>query len=712
MNFQDNRGWTPLHHAAKHGYLEVVRLLVESGADPTMTCEDGKVPICMAAAAGHKQVLSYLLRKDHDAFELMQDKVFLIDLMACSKQHNNRPIQEFILINDQAPIDIAVKLAKCYETLIEKDKDRARDLVVARDLCDQVATDLLTIVASMNNSTALLKSLDRSRVEFLDVLIALDRKDVVSQHSVQRYLSDVWIGSLNWPAWKFVLLFFGFLSCPPLWAAVSCPAGHRLATVPVIKFMSYLVSHLFFIMLLVGTIINPWLPIYRWTNLYPPWHEWILALWFCGLLATTISNPPDKAGFGSIKLINLFFGFVAMLVHLVGALLSLDQQLIPYILYVRNQLLAMVLLLSFVELLNFLTFHHLFGPWAVIIQDLMKDMMRFLVIMGIFLVGFSLTVSAIYAPVFEPGARESAPETRTTPAGRGSQQSQQQQQQASLTDLNLLPAMGIEFQSPLFTFEMLFYSLFGLVEPDFMPPMHSSPSISKVIMKLVFGIYMMITVVVLINLLIAMMSNTYQRIEARSDIEWKFGRAKLIRNMIRTAPTPSPLILLCGVWIDLHREWRRRQAARQKVEKMAIAAFNRKASVSEAALRAGQHWMSKAPQLSARRQQEQRQLERQQRRSQSINSRSDNIAAMAGSSPGPGRVLASAGHAESAQPLSQGSQIYEVVHWPSVVRKYWENVGVVMERDEEPPGEQTASSAPSSSRDSPPSSGGASQEVV
>lgn len=226
MNFQDSQGWTALHYAAKHGYLEVVQLLVESGADPTTTCDTDKVPICMAAAAGHKQVLSYLLKKDHDAFELMQDKVFLIDLMACSKQHSNRPIQEFILTNqDQAPIEIAVKLAKCYETLIEKDKDRARDLVVARDLCDQVATDLLTIVAGMNHSTSLLKSLDQNNVQFLDSLIELDRKDVVSQHSVQRYLSDVWIGTLNWSAWKFVLLFFGFLLCPFLWLACSCPAG-------------------------------------------------------------------------------------------------------------------------------------------------------------------------------------------------------------------------------------------------------------------------------------------------------------------------------------------------------------------------------------------------------------------------------------------------------------------------------------------------------
>ncbi|KFM82916.1 Short transient receptor hypothetical channel 5, partial [Stegodyphus mimosarum] len=88
---------------------------------------------------------------------------------------------------------------------------------------------------------------------------------------------------------------------------------------------------------------------------------------------------------------------------------------------------------------------------------------------------------------------------------------------------------------------MLFYALFGLVEPDYMPPMHLSPPFAKVIMKVVFGVYMMVTVIVLINLLIAMMSNTYQRIQSQSDKEWKYGRAKLIRNMNMTLPTPPPL---------------------------------------------------------------------------------------------------------------------------------------------------------------------------
>lgn len=58
---------------------------------------------------------------------------------------------------------------------------------------------------------------------------------------------------------------------------------------------------------------------------------------------------------------------------------------------------------------------------------------------------------------------------------------------------------------------------------------------------------MLVTIVVLINLLIAMMSNTYQRIEEQSDIQWKFGRAKLIQNMNRTMSTPSPLNLFVGI---------------------------------------------------------------------------------------------------------------------------------------------------------------------
>lgn len=672
MNAQDDRGWTPLHYAARHGYLDVVKLLVESGADPTMCSKEGKIPLCNAANAGHKEVLSYLLKKDHDSSELMENKSFLIDLMQCSKtkalpgsamtpagsgasslsqqqqqqQHQQAnsnqtgsdpgrsyqqdqtntylPIQEFILVSE-APIDTAVKLAKCYENLVEKEKDRSRDLEWAKDYCDQIATDLLSIIAKIGDASALLRARDYKNVEFLDVLLELGRKDVVSQHGVQKYLSSVWAGNLTWSGWKFIMLFFAFLLCPPVWVVVSCPIGHRLAKIPVIKFMSYLASHIFFIVLLcMTTVFVPfYVPLWLCADLVPLPHEWLLAIWFLGNLVSNMSNPADKAGFGSIKLVVMVIGFAAFVIHCVGFLFP-DEETRVIILYLRNQMLAVVVLLSFIEFLNFLSFHHLFGPWAVIIQDLVKDMMRFLVILGIFMIGFSLSISAIYVPVFKP------PE-----------------------DVNsTLVSAGLEFQSPIFTFEMLFFSLFGLVEPDLMPPLHLSPSYSKVFMKLVFGIYMMITVVVLINLLIAMMSNTYQRIEARSDTEWKFGRAKLIRNMIRTSPTPSPLILFVGIWIILGKKLRERQIERKKREKLAVSAFNRKASVSTAASKAANVWLNKSARFSR-----------------------GTISPSFGGHSQPSMLNVEAG--EDVKKLS------EVCNWVNIVRKYGEHYGFNQKKDDQ-----------------------------
>lgn len=474
-----------------------------------------------------------------------------MDLMNCSKNHDNKPLREFILVS-AAPIDTAVKLAKQYENLALREKERARDLELASSYCDQISIDLLSIAATTNNAGSLLRAKDQKKnIEFLDVLIEMERKDVVAQHAVQKYLTDVWMGNLKWKGIQFVLLFFAFLFCPPIWIIVSTPLKHRLHKIPIIKFMSYLTSHIFFISLLVYTTVFPATKLYQYSNCIPQWNEWLLLLWLIGILVSDMTNPSDKSGLGGIRVCILVIGFAAVIVHVVvWTLDSFAYQEIEYqvstnatwpvtkldTLYARNQLLALCMLLSFIEFLNFLTFHPLFGPWGVIIEELIQDLLRFLAILSIFLTGFTLHICAIYQPVYN------APNN---------------------WNMTILP-IGQDFLKPDKSFEMLFYALFGLVEPDTMPPMHLSPDFAKIIMKLVFGVYMMVTVIVLINLLIAMMSNTYQRIEAQSDIEWKFGRAKLIRNMNRTLSTPSPINLIVGIPVIFIKK------AREKCSKFSL----------------------------------------------------------------------------------------------------------------------------------------------
>lgn len=70
----------------------------------------------------------------------------------------------------------------------------------------------------------------------------------------------------------------------------------------------------------------------------------------------------------------------------------------PTLMYVRNQCFALSFLLACVQILDFLSFHHLFGPWAIIIGDLMKDLGRFLVVLAIFVFGFSMHIVALNQP--------------------------------------------------------------------------------------------------------------------------------------------------------------------------------------------------------------------------------------------------------------------------------------------------------------------------
>lgn len=121
INATDKNGWTPLHYASKTGYLDCVKLLCESGASPKSETNFNCSPIWFAASEGHNDVLEYLMHKEHDTYSLMEDRRFVYNLMVCSKNHNNKPIEEFILVSP-APVDAAAKLSNIYINLSTKVK--------------------------------------------------------------------------------------------------------------------------------------------------------------------------------------------------------------------------------------------------------------------------------------------------------------------------------------------------------------------------------------------------------------------------------------------------------------------------------------------------------------------------------------------------------------------------------------------------------------
>ena len=118
----------------------------------------------------------------------------------------------------------------------------------------------------------------------------------------------------------------------------------------------------------------------------------------------------------------------AVIIH-VAASIFLDEEGWRQLVYIRNQFVGVVFLASCVQvssklwwiivsirlqalffdikwliigfwfqILDFLQFHHVFGPWAIIIVSLVGDAMKFMVILTLFLVGYSMLVMAVNQP--------------------------------------------------------------------------------------------------------------------------------------------------------------------------------------------------------------------------------------------------------------------------------------------------------------------------
>ncbi|XP_035912924.1 serine/threonine-protein phosphatase 6 regulatory ankyrin repeat subunit B isoform X3 [Anopheles stephensi] len=574
INASDKNGWTPLHCTAKAGHLDVVKLLVEAGGSPKSETNYGCAPIWFAASEGHNDVLKYLMHKEHDTYALMEDKRFVYNLMIVSKNHNNKPIEEFVLVSP-APVDTAAKLSNIFIVLSTKEKERAKDLIAAGKQCETMATELLALAAGADSAGRILTATDRRNMEFLDVLIENEQKEVIAHTVVQRYLQELWRGTLNWTAWRIMLLFVGFIICPPVWIIFTLPLGHNFYKVPIIKFMSYLTSHIYLMIHLMIVGITPIYPVVR-PSLLPYWYEWGLLVWLSGLLLFELTNPSDKSGLGSIKVLVLLFGIIGVGVHVSG-MLYVNKTYWPTLMYCRNQFFALSFLLACVQILDFLSFHHLFGPWAIIIGDLLKDLARFLAVLAIFVFGFSMHIVALNQSFHNFSVDEIRRLPRTVASA------------AYFSDVRM---------NPILSFELLFFAVFGQTttdqtQIDKMTPntTRTQPYWTEYLFKIVFGIYMLVSVVVLINLLIAMMSDTYQRIQAQSDIEWKYGLSKLIRNMHRTSTAPSPMNLVTTWFVWIVEKVRARIVKKKRPSLVQMMNLHR--GQQSPRTKAGAKWLSK-----------------------------------------------------------------------------------------------------------------------
>uniref|UniRef100_A0A8C4WZV8 Transient receptor ion channel domain-containing protein n=1 Tax=Eptatretus burgeri TaxID=7764 RepID=A0A8C4WZV8_EPTBU len=89
------------------------------------------------------------------------------------------------------------------------------------------------------------------------------------------------------------------------------------------------------------------------------------------------------------------------------------------------------------------------------------------------------------------------------------------------------------------TLQSLFWAIFGLISLH-VTNVRARHEFTEFVGATMFGTYNIISLVVLLNMLIAMMNNSYQLIQDHADIEWKFARTKLWMSYFEEGATLPP----------------------------------------------------------------------------------------------------------------------------------------------------------------------------
>uniref|UniRef100_A0A8C0GDG8 Transient receptor potential cation channel subfamily C member 7 n=2 Tax=Chelonoidis abingdonii TaxID=106734 RepID=A0A8C0GDG8_CHEAB len=408
----------------------------------------------------------------------------------------------------------------------------------------------------------------RPSLSRIKLAIKYEVKKFVAHPNCQQQLLTMWYENLSGLrqqsiAVKFLAVFGVSIGLPFLaiayWIAPCSKLG-RILRSPFMKFVAHAVSFTIFLGLLVvnasdrfegvknlpnETITDHPKQIFRVKTTQFSWTELLIMKWVLGMIWSECKEIWEEGpreyvmhlwnlldfGMLSIFVASFTARFMAFL-KATEAQQYVDHYVqdddlsnvtlppeIAYFTYARNKwlpsdpqiisegLYAIAVVLSFSRIAYILPANESFGPLQISLGRTVKDIFKFMVIFIMVFVAFMIGMFNLYS--YYLGAKYN-------------------------------PAFTTVEES----FKTLFWSIFGLSEVISVVLKYDHKFIEN-IGYVLYGVYNVTMVVVLLNMLIAMINNSYQEIEEDADVEWKFARAKLWLSYFdegRTLPAPFNLV--------------------------------------------------------------------------------------------------------------------------------------------------------------------------
>nr|XP_004660083.1 short transient receptor potential channel 4 isoform X2 [Jaculus jaculus] len=434
----------------------------------------------------------------------------------------------------------------------------------AKDLLDQTRSSReLEIILNYRDDNSLIEEQSGNDLARLKLAIKYRQKEFVAQPNCQQLLASRWYD--EFPGWRrrhwavkmvtcFIigLLFPVFSVCYLI--APKSPLGLFIRK-PFIKFICHTASYLTFLFLLLLASQHIDRSDLNRQGPPPTIVEWMILPWVLGFIWGEIKQMWDG---GLQDYIHDWWNLMDFVMNSLY-LATISLKIVAFVKYsalnpreswdmwhptlVAEALFAIANIFSSLRLISLFTANSHLGPLQISLGRMLLDILKFLFIYCLVLLAFANGLNQLYFYYEETKG---------------------------------LSCKGIRCEkqnnafSTLFeTLQSLFWSIFGLINL-YVTNVKAQHEFTEFVGATMFGTYNVISLVVLLNMLIAMMNNSYQLIADHADIEWKFARTKLWMSYFEeggTLPTPFNVIpspkslwyLIKWLWTHLCKKKMRRK---------------------------------------------------------------------------------------------------------------------------------------------------------
>ncbi|XP_056296268.1 short transient receptor potential channel 6 isoform X1 [Pseudoliparis swirei] len=482
----------------------------------------------------------------------------------------------YLSLSNEDPVMAALELSNELAVLANIEKEfkndykklsmQCKDFVVGvLDLCRNTE-EVKAIINGDSESCQSSETLGRQNLIRLKLAIKYEVKKFVAHPNCQQQLLSIWYENLSGlrqqtTAVKNLLVLGVAAGLPVLsfiyWIAPSSKVG-KLMCGPFLKFVAHAASFMMFLCLLVlnaadrfgGTSLLPNMTIhdhpsqlFRMKTTPFTWMEILIISWVIGKIweeckeiwsqdfREYISELWNLLDFSILAI--FMTSFIARLMafwHAYSAQCYVDKHHtdlssmnlpseIQYFQLARinwmpsdpqlisEGLYAIAVVLSFSRIAYILPANESFGPLQISLGRTVKDIFKFMVIFITVFVAFMVGMFNLYS--YYLGAKHN----------------------------NAFTTLEESFKT-------LFWAIFGLSEVKSVV-INIDHKFIENIGYVLYGVYNIIMVIVLLNMLIAMFNSSFQEIEDHADVEWKFARAKLWFSYFEpggTLPVPFNLV--------------------------------------------------------------------------------------------------------------------------------------------------------------------------